>query len=173
MIVDGRAPYGRLPNYFLPGVRHPSELRGAELAGATTDPFGSSYIDWVAENRGAPCGSSYFKIAMQCIGDANVTLVNGRAIVDRFDNGPGIAVRYPAGGPVDVYHLRVNLESGAVECYPAGCRPGIDPPIGLDFRIEPHAGERFDVYAHVGVEAVRWYLEFDFMIDGRKVTKKV
>lgn len=110
---------------------------------------------------------------MQCIGDANVTLVNGRAIVDRFDNGPGIAVRYPAGGPVDVYHLRVNLESGAVECYPAGCRPGIDPPIGLDFRIEPHAGERFDVYAHVGVEAVRWYLEFDFMIDGRKVTKKV
>lgn len=36
--VKGRPPYGRLPNYFLPGVEHPGELQALISLGTPRIP---------------------------------------------------------------------------------------------------------------------------------------
>jgi hypothetical protein len=171
--VVGRPPFGRLPNYFIPGVRHPNELRDSERAGRTTDPYGSQYIDWVARNNGVPCGTTHFTITVQCIGSANIALVTGRAVTHPLEPVSGIAVGHPSGGPIHGFHLKIALGSRTIQCVPAENYPGVASPVPLEFRIEPNATEKFDVYAVAGEEPLMWHLELDFVVDGRLVTKKV
>lgn len=171
--VIGLPPFGRLPNYFIPGVTHPSELPGSERAGCTANPYDPQYAEWVASNGGVPSGMSNFSMTVQCIGSANVALVRGRAVTDRIEPVSGIAVRHQSGGPIHGFHLNVDLGSGAIQCVPAESYPGVASPVPLEFRIEPNATEKFDIHAVAGEEPLMWHLELDFVVDGKLVTKKV
>lgn len=171
--VVGQPPFGRLPNYFLPGVHHPTELRGSELAGHCSDAYDNKYTDWIAKNHGAPCGSTRFTITVQCIGAANVALVRGRISVERLEPVFGIIVCHQSGGPIDGFHLHIDLHTKVIQCVPAESYPGHAKPIPLSFQIAPHTTEKFDVYATGGKDAVAWHLELDFIVDGKLVTKKV
>lgn len=171
--VVGRPPFGRLPNYFIPGVTHPNELPGSDHAGRTINPYDSQYINWVAQNKGVPLGATRFAMTMQCVGAANVALVGGRAVTDRIEPLRGIAVCHQSGGPINGFHLRVDLDGRSIQCVPPESQSGVATPIPLEFRIEPCATEKFDVYAEAGNEPLMWHLELDFVIDGKLVTKKV
>ncbi|MCD5421377.1 hypothetical protein LRS71_17735 [Rhodococcus pyridinivorans] len=170
--VVGHPPFGRLPNYFLPGVRHPGELRGSERA-VRANPYEPEYIDWVARGKGAPCGTTHFTMTVQCVSTANVALVGGRVVTDRLEPVSGVAVRHQSGGPIHGFRLSVDLDSGAIECVPAENHPGAASPVPLEFQIEPHTTEKFDVYAFAGENAVSWHMELRFVVDGKLVTKKV
>lgn len=171
--VIGDPPFGLLPNYFLPEIEHPKDLKGGERAGRTTNPFGKEYKEWVAKNRGVPSGTTYFQLAVQCLGSANVGLVGGRAVTHHIENVPGVAVRHQSGGPIDCFRLELDLGRGKLECYAEGAQSGCHEPIPLQFRIQPHATETFNVYARASDSAQIWHLELDFVVDGRRITKKV
>lgn len=171
--VVGRPPFGRLANYFIPGATHPTDLPRGDVAGRTTDPYQRGYTDWVARNNGVPCGTTRFTLIVQCLGGANVALVGGRAVIDRLEPLSGIAVCHQSGGPIDIFHLKINLDNGAIQCVPALSQPGTQSPIPLQFQINPGASESFEVYAYAGNDAAIWHLELDFVIDGKLVTKTV
>lgn len=173
LTVIGQPPFGRQPNYFLPEVNHPNELRGSDIAGRCADPYSQKYTDWIAKNHGVPCGSTHFTITVQSIGDANVALVHGRVLADYLEPVGGIFVCHQSGGPIESFHLHVDLYTREIQCIPAQSYIGRPTPIPLSFQIAPNATERFDVYASGGKVAMIWHLELDFVVDGKLVTKKV
>ncbi len=169
----GDPPYSRLANYFFPDVSHPSELKH-DLHGSTSrDAYGCSYRSWVNANHGAPLHMTAFELVIQCVGDHNVVLVGGRAVSTVIGNLRGVSVVHPSGGPIESDRLEINLENGELLCIPYSAPFEPTEPIPLQYQIEPSRAESFHVYASVGSEALSWYLELDFVIDGKRITKTV
>ncbi|OZD04457.1 hypothetical protein CH275_14705 [Rhodococcus sp. 06-235-1A] len=169
----GDPPYGRLANYFFPGVSHPSDLEYGLYASGPRDAYGIPYRRWVNANGGVPLHMTAFQLVIQCVGDHNVMLVGGHAITTVLGDLRGVAVVHPSGGPIDSDRLEINLEDGELLCFPYRAPFEPSEPIPLQYQIEPSRSQSFDVYASVGSQALSWYLELDFLVDGKRITKTV
>lgn len=173
MEVLGQSPFGRLANYFIPGVAHPDELRGTLQPKYLGNPYSVEFRQWVDGNRGVPIANNYFELAIQAVDDANVALLDCKVNCSPFDPGPGIAIHHPSGGPIHGFHLAVSLDDESVQCFPGREIPYPPEPIPLRFNIEPHKTENFVVHAHSTRSPVTWTLELDFLVNGNRVVKHV
>lgn len=169
----GEPPYSRLANYFFPGISHPSELKSGLYVGQPQDAYGVPYRRWVNTNGGVPLDTSAFQLVIQCIGEHNVMLVGGRAITTEIGDLQGVSVVHPSGGPIESERLEIALDDGEMLCYPASTPFEPAQPIPLQYRIEPSQSELFRVFGYAGSQAMSWYLELDFVVDGKRITKTV
>ncbi len=168
---------GRPHSVFVP-VESVDDLAPLPDLGGST--YYSKPFQWVDQQNGCDVMRTSFQFIVHAH-NASVDIVGAEPIVERAQAKRGIAlVRPPAGGPMDMRHLSVNLDEASAEHRDLGTGVAVselgkpDQPVSLlSETLKPGESVRFHVEAHALKATYRWALNLHILVNGKERTESL
>lgn len=165
---------GRPHSVFVPATSV-DEL--APLADLTRNHYSKPY-QWVESQHGCDIWRTTFQFVVHAH-NASVDIVGAVPLVEAANVRPGLAlVKPPAGGPMEIRHLAINLDEATSEHRNLGDSVSVrelgkpDQPVSLLAEtLKPGESTLFHVEAYATTGTYKWALNLRMLVDGRERTE--
>lgn len=166
---------GRPHSVFIPVQSVEDLVPLPDLGGRT---YFSKPFQWVEQQHGCDIMRTSFQFVVHAH-NATVDIVGAETIVEAATVRPGIAlVRPPAGGPMEIRHLSVNLDEATAEHRSLG--EGVEvrelgqptqPVSALAETLQPGESTLVHVEAYALKATYKWALNLHLLVNGKKQTE--
>lgn len=156
---------------FIPGVEEPHQLNAP--GGSALDLY-----HWaVTEHQGLPSGFSTVRLDIRSVAPVDVVFDCVRVHCEEFDPGPGISVIQPVGGASlesRRFDIRLSAWAPTAQALDCGSIPIQEFAATINkcdpLRLNLDAQPAHDVTLAKGF---RWWLDVDFLVDGKRKSVRV